>query len=80
MDKVNIPYRYQGHRVKVKVTKVISVFWLIFHHFWNLSYSFDWRAIKAHRNVLWVNTQRSHAAEFLIFAHKVKSRAFKVKP
>ena len=39
MDKVNMPYQYQGHRVKVKVTKVISVFWLIFHHFWNLSYT-----------------------------------------
>ena len=30
MDKVNIPYQPQGHRVKVKVTKVIFVFWTIF--------------------------------------------------
>ena len=79
MDKVNIPYQPQGHRVKVKVTKVISVFWRFFANFSISSYSFHRRVLKTHRNVLWDHTQRSHAAEFWIFALKVKYWRSKVK-
>ena len=79
MDKVINPYWPQGHKVKVKVTKVISVFCRFYAFFWNSSHSFDRRVLKTHRNVLWDHTQRSHAAEFWIFALKVKYQGFKVK-
>ena len=79
MDKVNTPYWPQGHKVKVKVTKVISVFLPILRIFANLFHSFNRRVLKPHRNVLWGHTQKFNAAEFWIFALKVRYWAFKVK-
>ena len=55
-------------------------FWPILRVFAISSYSFDSRAMKMHRHVLWNHTQRSHAAEFRIFAFKVRYRAFNFKP
>ena len=42
----------QGHKLKVKVTEVVSVFSRIIYIFANSSYSFDWRVMKLHRNML----------------------------
>ena len=67
MDKVNIQYQPQGHRLKVKVTKVVCVFRPILHVFANSSYSFDWRVLKTHKYVLSDHTQKRNAAEVLIF-------------
>ena len=64
MDKVNIPYLSQGRKVKVKVTKVISVFLPFLRIFANSSYSFHRRVLKTHTKVLSDHTQKRNAAEF----------------
>ena len=77
IDKVNISFWPQGHRIEAKVRKVIFSFLAIFS---TSSYSFHRRVLKMHRNVLLDNMQRSHAAYFRIFAFKVKCWASKVLP
>ena len=58
MDKVNIPYRSQGRKVKVKVTKVISVFLPFLRIFANSSYSFHKRMLKTFLVTTHINRMR----------------------
>ena len=75
MDKVNITPWPQGH----KVTKVVSVFWLILCIFANSSYSSHRRGMAMHRNVPCGHTKKPNAAEFWIFTLKVRYCPYKVK-
>ena len=49
--KVKVMCESEGHKVKVKVTEVVSVFSRFIYVFANSSYSFDRRVMKSHRNM-----------------------------
>ena len=54
----------EGRKVKVKVTKVMSVFLSFLRYFANSSYSFHRRVLKTYTKVLSDQTQKRNAAEF----------------
>ena len=69
MDKVRLSWwpqgQSQGHGGHCRFLPILYVFA-------NSSYSFHWRVLKTHRYVLSDHTQKRNAAEFWIFALKVR--------